>query len=278
MTLVPLFSLGTCIAQIQSVWVNFACTKKLFNLLAEVIINVRNVDLCVRCAIFHLKIKQIPFSCRLAKGFTFLKRDQSQFKMLLEKRFVPVSNVSTERNANLLVVMLQLRDPFMVVTIVEPGRLFTKILLSSKNTRRRQKQTKHAFSLLKKILPDKQLFINVPFQSTKYGKRELCVDNIKTIGDVYCPTCRNEKCVYISTNKTTRFYDCKKCKACCHVLNIPFKDQKQTIKLFGVDGTHCFAKKTSRDYEIEKPSPFFKKFLRQSQPSTSEPEPKKMLK
>ena len=44
------------------------------------------------------------------------------------------------------------------------------------------------------MLPDKQRFINVPFQSTKYGKKEVCVDNKvqETIGDVYCPTCRNE--------------------------------------------------------------------------------------
>ena len=126
------------------------------------------------------------------------------------------------------------------------------------------------------MLPDKQLFNKVPFQSNKYRNKELCVDNIKTIGDVYCPTCRNEKCVYISTNKTTRFYDCKKCKACCHVLNIPFKDQKPTIMLFGGGDTHSFARKTSRDYEKEKPSPFLKKFLRQPKPSTSEPEPKKV--
>ena len=45
--------------------------------------------------------------------------------------------------------------------------------------------------------------------------------------------------------------------------------------LFGGDGTHCFAKKKSRDYEKEKPSPFLKKCLRQSQPSTSEREPKR---
>ena len=57
----------------------------------------------------------------------------------------------------------------------------------------------------------------------------------------------------------------KKCKACCHVLNIPFKDQKPTIMLFAGDGTNCFARKTSRDYE--KASPFLKKFLRQSQSS-----------
>ena len=140
------------------------------------------------------------------------------------------------------------------------------------------KKTKHAFSWLKNmnLVPDKQFLLNVPFQSTKYRKKDLCVDNIKIIGDIFCPTCRKEKCVYISTNPTTSFYDCKKCKACCHVLNIPFKDQKPTIMLFGGDGTHCFARKTSRDYEKEKPSPFLKKLLRQSQPSTSEPEPKKV--
>ena len=129
--------------------------------------------------------------------------------------------------------------------------------------------------MVKKILHEKQLFTKVPFQSTKYRKKELCVDNIKTIRDVYSPTCRNEKYVYVSTNKTTSFYDGKKCKACCHVLNILFKDQKPTIMLFGVDGTHYFAKKSSGDYDKEKPSRFLKIFLRQSQPSTSEREPKK---
>ena len=126
------------------------------------------------------------------------------------------------------------------------------------------------------MLPDKQMFINVPFQSTKDGKKELCVDNKvrETIGNVYCPTCRNENCVYISTNKMNSFYDCKKRKARCHVLNIPFKDRKPTIMLFGGDGTHCFERKTSSDYE--NPSPFLKKFLRQSQHSTFEPEPKKV--
>ena len=121
------------------------------------------------------------------------------------------------------------------------------------------------------LVPNKQLLLNVPFQSTKYGKKEMRVNNIRTIGDVYCPTCRNEKCVYISTNKTTSFYDCKKCKACCHVLNIPFQDQKPTIMLFGGDGMHCFARKTSHGYE-KKPSPFLKKFFLQSQ----SPAPKKV--
>ena len=45
--------------------------------------------------------------------------------------------------------------------------------------------------------------------------------------------------------------------------------------MFGGDGTHYFARKTSHNYEKEKPSPFPKKFLRQSQSSTPELEPKK---
>ena len=128
------------------------------------------------------------------------------------------------------------------------------------------------------LVPNKQLILNVPFQSNKYRKKELCVDDKvrETLGDLYCPLCKNEKCVYISTNKTSSFYNCKKCKTCCNVLSIPFKDQKPTIMLFGGDGTHCFARKTSRDYKKEKPYPFLQKFLRQSRTSTSEPESRKI--
>ena len=45
--------------------------------------------------------------------------------------------------------------------------------------------------------------------------------------------------------------------------------------LFGGDGTHCFVKKTSRNYENEKRSPFLKKFHRQLPSVTPEPVPKK---
>ena len=84
MTIALLFSLGTCHVQTQSVQVDYTCTTILFNLSAEAIINARNAPLCVRCAIFVLRIKEFPFSCRLGKGFTFLKRTQNQFKILFE--------------------------------------------------------------------------------------------------------------------------------------------------------------------------------------------------
>ena len=57
----------------------------------------------VRCIL--LKIQQNPLSCRLVKGFTFLKKTQSQFKMLLEMSIVLASIVPSEKNANLLPVM-----------------------------------------------------------------------------------------------------------------------------------------------------------------------------
>ena len=73
MTIALLFSLETCIVQIRSVWINFVCTRRLSNLSAEAVINVRNTRLCARCAIFFLKKKQTPFSGHLVKRFTFFE-------------------------------------------------------------------------------------------------------------------------------------------------------------------------------------------------------------
>ena len=65
-------------------------------------------------------------------------------------------------------------------------------------------------------------------------------------------------------------------KACSHVPTLPFTERKPTISLFGRDGTHCFAKKTSRDYEKGKPTPFFlKTLIRHSQSSTPALDPQK---
>ena len=151
---------------------------------------------------------------------------------------------------------------------VEPGCLFVhKVPSTLQEHVKTTKIDKTCFFFAKKCYPTNNCSIMSLFNQPNIEKKVLCVDNKvqEIIGVVYCPTCRIEKCIYISTNKATSFYDCKKRKACCHVLNIPFKDQNLTIMLFGGDGTHCFARKTSRDYEKEKPSPFLKKFLHQSQ-------------
>ena len=67
----------------------------------------------------------------------------------------------------------------------------------------------------------------------------------KLIGDVICPdkNCGGEKSVCLTSfeeiNKRT--HQCKQCKACSHVLNTPFKDQKPCVTLIG--WTHCFKKR-----------------------------------
>ena len=128
------------------------------------------------------------------------------------------------------------------------------------------------------LLPNKQILIIVPIQSTRNSKKEkfnLYMDNKsqKIIGDVFCPTCKKEKCVFISTDKTSSSCDCNKCEASCHFLSIPLKKHKPTLTLFGGDGACCLAKRRSRDYR--KPSPLMRNFLRHSQTTATEPEPRK---
>ena len=66
---------------------------------------------CPQCASV-CQVRNVPFEeqinsffCRLVKEFTFLKRNQNQFKKLLEMCIVLASIVSTERNVNPLEVM-----------------------------------------------------------------------------------------------------------------------------------------------------------------------------
>ena len=107
---------------------------------------------------------------------------------------------------------------------------------------------------------------------------------VELIGVVTFPNkkCRGEKWVYWTSfeeiNKST--YEWKQCKACSHVLNIPFKHQKPSVTLFG--WTYCFTKKTNLDYQKEKLSSILQHYIHQSKPSTTkaeeaniEPVPKK---
>ena len=107
---------------------------------------------------------------------------------------------------------------------------------------------------------------------------------VQLIGDVICPNkiFIGEKSVYLTNfeqiNKST--YQCEQCKACSHVLNILFKDQKPCVTLFG--WIYCFRKKTKLDYQKEKLWPLMQQCISQSKLSTTkaeeinnEPTPKK---
>ena len=91
------------------------------------------------------------------------------------------------------------------------------------------------------------MFPSVLIESTKNSNKDMFtfyMDNKlqKIIGDVFCPTCKNGKCVYISIIKTSSFKNCRKSRARCNVPNFPFKEPKLMLTLLGGDGTHCSAK------------------------------------
>ena len=69
------------------------------------------------------------------------------------------------------------------------------------------------------------------------------------------------------------FREFKKCLACPHMLNFHSKTKNRQLCCLVVMTRIAVQKKTSCDYEKEKPSPVLKKFLRQSEP---EPEAEKL--
>ena len=156
----------------------FCLHKKLFNLSAEAIINVPNERLCFRCAMFLLEIKQIPFSCRLGNGFTFLKRVQNQFKLLLQMSIVLAKIVSTEKCDSF--------DGWVTLprSIYGCGKrgvcLFVhKVLFMLQEHIKTTKldKTRVFFAKKMKLVTNKPFLLDTPFQSTKYGKKDLCKDN-----------------------------------------------------------------------------------------------------
>ena len=67
---------------------------------------------------------------------------------------------------------------------------------------------------------------------------------------------------------------CRAKRASSVFMKIPFKDHILNIRLLGCHGTLRFDKKTSCHYEAKKQSPIIQKYLRQSQPTMPEREPK----
>ena len=95
---------------------------------------------------------------------------------------------------------------------------------------------------------------------------------MKTIGDVYCPECELQKCIFVhyceEDSGEHYHYNCPKC-ADCLVQGIPLRDQTQMTLLKGA-GIYAFRAKTTRDYEREqkeriendKGMEFLRQFLR----------------
>ena len=137
-------------------------------------------------------------------------------------------------------------------------------------------ETARNFFFAKKmsLLPDQQMLINVPIQSTKCSKEEmfnLYVDSKVCIGGVYCPTCKNEKCVYISTNLVSTTVRSAQPAVRCLILLSRNKSQHWPNLVEMVH--NVLKKRTSLDYG--KSCLILKNFLSQWQSTATEAEPKK---
>ena len=94
--------------------------------------------------------------------------------------------------------------------------------------RKVNKKVKKRLSFAKELnlLPKTLFFNNVPFQSTKYRTKELCVN--KQITRDFLEICIVQhvemKIVFtFQPINNSSFYDCENCEACCHVLKNPFR-------------------------------------------------------
>ena len=234
------------------------------------------------CATFLLKIKQFPFSCRLVKWFTFLKIAQNQFKTLLKMSIVLASIVPTERNANSWCLEGCVTTPRSIYACRKCGAwLFAhKVPFVLQENVKTTETDKTRFFFARKRwtwYPTNNCYIMSHFNQPNI-ERKNCVWTTKYKSLLEMCIVHHVETKSVFTHQPIKWLNSttvKSEKACCNVLNNTFKDQKPTVILSGGDDTHCFARKTSHNYKKEKPSPFLKKFLRQSQPSTSEPQPKK---
>ena len=72
---------------------------------------------------------------------------------------------------------------------------------------------------------------------------------LNTIGDVYCPECELQKCIFEhyckEDSRELYHFNCPKCDADCLVQGIPFEDQTQMTLLKDAD-TYTFRAKTTR--------------------------------
>ena len=180
-----------------------------------------------------------------------------------------------------LTLLWLFRDPFKVLEKVERGGLFTNYFLRYESKWLWQKQINSGLSSPKRMnmSAGQKIFNHVPIQLTEYSRKQvfnLNVDNKlqKNMEHLHCPTCKNKKCFNMSTNKTSSFHDCKKCKTSCYMPNVPSKKQSPILTLFVGDGTYCVAKK-KLICDYTKQCLFLKNFLRQPQSTATELEAKK---
>ena len=101
--------------------------KTLLNILAEAIINVRNVGLCARCAIFLLKIKQTAF-LSLGQGVYNFEESPKPVQDVIGDVYRPGKYCLNRENCETFGGFVTTPRSIKVVEIVEPSCFLTKFL------------------------------------------------------------------------------------------------------------------------------------------------------
>ena len=136
LTIALLYSLETCIVQIQSVWVHFVCKKRLFNLLAEAIINVRNVQcgsVCqVRNILFEDQTNSFFFS--LGQGVYIFEESPKLVQDVFGDVYCPGKYCLNREKCESIGGYVATPRSIMFVESVEPGCFLTKFPSRYKST------------------------------------------------------------------------------------------------------------------------------------------------
>ena len=122
-----------------------------------------------KCAVFLLKMKQVPFSCRSARGSHF--RKESKINSTCCSRCLLSWQVLLQQRAKRIAWRLCNRSQIHSWL----GKVWSLLVCSQSliygtGARKDDKNRQNTFSLRQKkinLLPDKQLFNNVPVQSSK---------------------------------------------------------------------------------------------------------------
>ena len=123
------------------------------------------------------------------------------------------------------------------------------------------------------------MFINVPIESAEHWKKRIFLLYVNSkveenLGDEFCPTCKNEKYIYVSTNKILISTTANIAKPAFTWLIFHSGNKKQHW-LFRWRWNTLFWKTDKSPLRKELQSPLLNDFLRQSEPTTAELELKK---
>ena len=134
MKITLLFSLGTCIVQIQSVWVNFACTKKTFQSLGRGDYQCPQYGSVCQLRNFPFEDQTNSFFLSLGQGVYNFEESLKTIQDVIGDVYCPGKYCSNREKCETFGGYVTNPRSIYLVESVESNYLFTKFLLCYKST------------------------------------------------------------------------------------------------------------------------------------------------